>query len=266
MPNQKTCPICNVIHTKQGITCSLSCGSRYVWQIRRSKPVKQKPSKTCPTCNTIHSKRGPYCSRSCGNIRTYTPEQKLQKSLSHKNPTINITQAELKELFDYDPVNGGLLHRTECYNQYSIVYKNGESRVGKSAGWTTTGGYKSVNIPNHPGVLEHKAVYYWHTGEYPRMLDHIDGNKQNNRIENLRPATYAQNMANVKRRKRKDNLPSGIRKVLEGYNASFAYNGTTYDLGVYSTPEEAYNAYCENHYKIRGEFAVKLPTYTELME
>lgn len=219
--------------------------------------------KSCPTCGLLHIKRGPYCSRSCGNSRTYTEEQKLQKSKSHKNPIIHVTQAELKEIYDYDPVNGGLLHRTERHNGYGVVYKNGESRIGKSAAWTSTAGYKSIG---RPGVLEHKAVYYWHTGEYPRMLDHIDGNKQNNRIENLRPATYAENMANAKRRKRKDNLPSGIRKVLGGYKASFAYNGTTYDLGVHITVEEAYNAYCESHYRVRGEFAIKLPTYTELME
>ena len=220
--------------------------------------------KSCPRCNTVHNKRGPYCSQSCGNSRTYTPEQKLQKSLSHKNPTIHVTQAELKELFDYDPINGGLLHKTERHNGRAFTYRNGQSRIGQRAGYEHSGGYMALCIPNHPGVLEHKAVYFWHTGDYPRMLDHIDGNKQNNRIENLRPANYAQNMANIKKKKKKSGLPSGITKVFGRYKAEFAYGGITYDLGLYDTPENAYNAYCENHYKIRGEFASILPTYEEL--
>jgi hypothetical protein len=152
--------------------------------------------KSCPSCNAIHSKRGPYCSRSCGNSRTYTPEQKLQKSLSHKNPTIHVTQAELKELFDYDPINGGLLHRTERHNAYGVIYQNGESRIGKSTAWTYKTGYKGINVKGKV-YREHRVVYYWHTGEYPRLLDHIDRNKGNNRIENLREATYQENMANV---------------------------------------------------------------------
>ena len=154
--------------------------------------------KSCPSCGLLHIKRGPYCSRSCGNSRTYTPEQKLQKSLSYKNPTIHITQAELKELFDYDYINGGLLHRTECFNQYSIVYKNGQSRIGQSASWQDKSGYKRIVAANKT-LQEHRMVYYWHTGEYPPLLDHIDRDKTNNRIENLRAVTQKENMANVDR-------------------------------------------------------------------
>ncbi len=170
-----------------------------IFEIRRftvGNNITMPSQKTCPSCSTIHSKRGPYCSRSCGNSRTYTEEQKLQKSKSHKKPTIHVTQAELKEIYDYDPVNGGLLHRTERHNGYGVIYQNGESRIGKSAAWTDKTGYKNV-VVSGKGYREHRVVYYWHTGEYPRILDHIDRNKGNNRIENLREATYQENMANV---------------------------------------------------------------------
>jgi uncharacterized Zn finger protein (UPF0148 family) len=40
----------------------------------------QYKEKTCPTCDTKHRKQGKFCSRSCGNHRTYTAEQKQQKS------------------------------------------------------------------------------------------------------------------------------------------------------------------------------------------
>lgn len=36
--------------------------------------------KTCPTCNITHTKRGPYCSRSCGNIRVHSEEDKAIRS------------------------------------------------------------------------------------------------------------------------------------------------------------------------------------------
>lgn len=43
----------------------------------------------------------------------------------------------------------------------------------------------------------HRAIFAMHHGYYPKMVDHIDNNKSNNKIENLREANYAQNCHNT---------------------------------------------------------------------
>ena len=40
--------------------------------------------KTCPRCNVKHTKRGPYCSRSCGNVREHTEEDKNARRIAAK--------------------------------------------------------------------------------------------------------------------------------------------------------------------------------------
>lgn len=228
-------------------------------------------NKTCPNCGLLHTKRGPFCSRSCGNVRTYTSEQKAQKSRSHKNPTIHVSQKQLKELFTYDAANGGLIHKTErpVSNNFAHLRDNGQSRVGQPAARINerkNRTVKHIDI-NNKSYLEHRLVYYWHTGEYPRLIDHINGNPLDNRIENLRPCEYWQNAANTRlRTTRKKTLPRGVIKQGNKYYAQILVNGVNYNLGLHDTAEDAYNAYCAKHYELRGEFAIKLPPFSSFCQ
>jgi hypothetical protein len=96
----------------------------------------------------------------------------------------------LHELFSY--ADGKLLWRVD----------RGRARVGTEAGAVIPNGrlYVQVDGKKH---LVHRVIWYLHHGSVPDFLDHIDGNPLNNRIENLRPATKAQNAMN--RRIRSDN-------------------------------------------------------------
>ena len=97
-----------------------------------------------------------------------------------------ITQKFLLELFEYKD------------NQlYWKVDRTANRLKGKPAGCLDGKGYLQTKIKN---VLykNHRLIFMMQHGYVPRIIDHIDGNPLNNKIENLRPATISQNSMNAK--------------------------------------------------------------------
>lgn len=86
--------------------------------------------------------------------------------------------------------------------------------------------------------LAHRVVWFLSKGYWPSEVDHIDGDRGNNRLSNLRAVTHSANMQN-KRQVR------GYHKTDRGYRASIGYNGITYYLGTFATESEAKAAYLE---------------------
>ena len=151
------------------------------------------------------------------------------------------SQEKLKELFDYDPSSGSLLWK---------IIKNshaGKAKPGRIAGAAGGNGYLVIGI-DRKRFFAHRLVWLWHYGVWPKhQIDHINGNRTDNRIENLREATLEENRQNT--RDRKNN--TGFRGVyfnarpgrVKRYSASIAVNGKTKSLGYYLTKEEAHSAY-----------------------
>ena len=73
----------------------------------------------------------------------------------------------------------------------------GRKIKGNQAGWISKG-YVMVGIGGevHPA---HRIIFLMHHGYCPEYIDHIDGNRSNNKIENLRPATLNENARNCKK-------------------------------------------------------------------
>ena len=94
-----------------------------------------------------------------------------------------------------------------------LFWKNdqGNVKAGSRAGGVglDSHGYRRVGIKSKI-YLEHRLIYVMHHGEYPKEIDHIDGNKTNNKIENLRSVTRSQNRKNTGLRA--DNT-SGVKNV-----------------------------------------------------
>lgn len=72
--------------------------------------------------------------------------------------------------------------------------------VGKEAGVLHHAGYIKLTLKSRP-VSAHRLAWALFIGEPPAEIDHINGIRSDNRLENLRPATRAQNMHNAKLKK-----------------------------------------------------------------
>ena len=100
----------------------------------------------------------------------------------------------------------------------------------------------------------HRIIWEMLKGPIPEgyVIDHIDGNRGNNRIENLRLATHIQNSANSVGFGK---YPKGVKVHKNKFQARIKHKGIEYYLGSFSTVEEAKVAYDSKAYELHGEFA-----------
>ena len=155
-----------------------------------------------------------------------------------------MTYDEVRKLFIYEPETGQL---RRIGGRVDYPWRG----IGRNAR------YLATTIANRT-YYAHRLVWLYHHGSMPRMIDHIDGVFRNNRIENLRECTPAQNQYNSPR---KSNNKSGHKGVAfcSGYRnpwrARIVVNKQPILLGRYDTPEEAAIAYAEGAKRYAREFA-----------
>jgi hypothetical protein len=121
-------------------------------------------------------------------------------------------------------------------------------------------GYMRCKIKGKP-LLLHRVIYAMFNGDRlpDHDVDHIDRDKTNNRIENLRPATRGQNVVNS--RVRSDN-PYGYKgvtyhKATGKYAAQTMKDQVRVHIGLFETPEQAAEAYNQKIEELFGSYAVK---------
>ena len=112
--------------------------------------------------------------------------------------------------------------------------------IGKEAGRIGSKGYYQTSCCGKR-FENHRIIYFLVHGEWPKCVDHIDGNPTNNLIENLRSATLSQNQFN---RKINKNSKSGVKGVCwaahaNKWMATVSKNYKTYHLGYFKDLEEA---------------------------
>lgn len=153
----------------------------------------------------------------------------------------HISQSELKQLFDYDDKTGNLIWKKQ--------QRGGKVVVGGPAGTyvINKNGYrrKIIHLQGKTYRL-HRLIWLWHYGSIPEMIDHIDNDAWNNKIENLRECNRSQNNSNRKFGGNKSGF-KGVSKVIKGdkiyYFAQIKIDGKTKHLGSFKTAEEAHEAY-----------------------
>jgi hypothetical protein len=155
-----------------------------------------------------------------------------------------ITAAELLKIFEY---RDGQL--------YWKIKSNKNKKIGDKAG-TLSHDYEQIRIKGKI-ILTHRIIFAMHNGYYPKIVDHINGIKNDNRIENLRECTQRENTYNQKLRK---NNNSGYKNVSLIKNTSkwkveIRINGVKKHFGCFDNLELANLVAEEARNKYHGEFA-----------
>lgn len=158
-----------------------------------------------------------------------------------------ITQELVKQLFDY---KNGFLYWKITHNQVKIGDKAGTLHHLK-------GGDRLVTGINNKTYLNSRLIFLYHKGFLPKEVDHIDRNKLNDKINNLRAASRIQNMKNKSSQKNSSSKYVGVsfHKKTKKWYAQIRIDGRLKFLGGFKIEDEAaaaYNKAAEIHH---GEFA-----------
>lgn len=156
-----------------------------------------------------------------------------------------LTQKLVKELFNYkDGILYWKINKAQCI------------QIGDKAGsFNKNNGYYSIKI-NYKLYLNHRIIFLYHHGYIPEFLDHIDQNRLNNNIENLRSATKRENAQN-RIDKNSSSIYKGVfwDKKVNKWKSQIQINGKKKYLGSFNDEKAAafiYNVYARGYF---GKFA-----------
>ena len=129
-------------------------------------------------------------------------------------------------------------------------------KIGDRAGSVDSSGYRVVRVKGRV-FREHQIIYFIIYGCRPEAIDHINGDRTDNRIENLRAANKSTNGMNSKTR---SNNTSGVKGVswkaeLNKWFAQLKANGKYVWSAYFNTLEEAATAIAAAREQHHGEFA-----------
>lgn len=159
-----------------------------------------------------------------------------------------LTLERAKELLQYDAITGILTWRKSV---------NSRSIPGAVAGSQSNRGYHRIKIDGER-YQAHRVAWLLYHGAWPTaQIDHVDNNRSNNAIANLRDCSGSQNQHNqpVRRANR-----SGIKGVSwcttkEKWHVQARTSGAIHQGGYFSSLEDAGRAATELRNRLHGEFA-----------
>lgn len=163
-------------------------------------------------------------------------------------PTASVMTPDVRELFDYDRKTGCLTWR---------VRKRNSIHIGDVAGSADAHGYICVMIDGRSHKA-HRLIWLWLHGKWPTtQIDHINGNRSDNREANLRLADNFQNSANRLRQKNNTSGYKGVslHRKTGKWQASVRLGGELKYLGLFASASEAHAAYVRATRQYHGAFA-----------
>lgn len=142
----------------------------------------------------------------------------------------SLTHQEVKDLFDYDLLEGILYHKKDSKHH----------RAGDAAGYS--GFFKSgskfyvlISIPGISAPIPgHRLAWFWVHGVWPRCIDHLDRDGLNNRLCNMRDVSRSENQRNAKLNANNKSGQCGVYRTKSGkYGSRIVVAGKSKHLGVY---------------------------------
>lgn len=156
----------------------------------------------------------------------------------------------LRQWYYYHPESGAI-----------SLAPNSLRKSGKPIGQITKNGYMAVRVTDETGIsrrfMVHRIAWALYYGRWPDIhIDHINGDRSDNRISNLRAATNSQNSMN---RSCHSNSLTGIKGVTwdkqrKKWMARLNKGGKFINLGRFETSDEAKMAYDAAAADAHGEY------------
>ena len=164
-----------------------------------------------------------------------------------------ITQNYLKNVLSYDPETGAF-----TWKDRASWPKFMNSRLaGKQAGCVNTAGYIVIRL-HEKLYLAHRLAWLYMMGTWPEEeIDHKNSIKSDNRFKNLRKATHAQNKYNCGLSRRNKSGFKGVSwsKAMKKWHAQIVIKGQYFNLGYFTEPEKAHQAYMKKSNAHHGEYS-----------
>lgn len=159
-----------------------------------------------------------------------------------------ISHSRLLEVLKYDPKNGEFIW---------LVAPRKNTPAGSIAGSLKPDGYIRITIEGIRYQAHRLAWFYMHGVWPPEKVDHENRVRSDNRKSNLRLATHSQNLANSCRPSHNTSGFKGVswNRAMNKWLAQIQADGQNTNLGYFSDPKEAHQAYVDAARQLYGEYA-----------
>lgn len=158
-----------------------------------------------------------------------------------------ITHERLLELVEYSPDTGLFINK---------IKRGNLSHKGKVLGTINATGHLVLQL-DKVMYLAHRLAWFYCFEEWPiDIIDNIDRDPANNRLDNLREATKSTNSFNSKIRTDNSIGLKGVYfdKRRDHFYSQIVVNSIKVYLGRFSTAEEAHTAYINKAKELQGDF------------
>lgn len=159
--------------------------------------------------------------------------------------TTQVSDEDLKDYLRYEPETGKF---------FWLRTTNNKNPVGSEAGCLSKNGYIYIGVRNKR-ILAHRLAIYFTTGRWPKITDHINRKRDDNRLCNLREVDdHRSNINKIPHKRAKSGfrgatMYSNLKR--KKFRATAKFAGKQIHLGYFKTAEEAQSAYVK-FYKSKG--------------